>query len=226
MRVTKNFFLKHGFVKPGDLVFDVGVREGKFTDVFLDAGARVLCVEPFPENVAYMREKYGEAITVIEAAVSDAPGWGTLHYSSIGKLNATLVPKTIIKQFRKTIQTYDTTIDVALTTLDELMEIHGTPSFIKLDIEGSEYKALCGMTQPVRALSFEFGMGYIWQAWKCLSVLVRKGYEFNYVLAHHGEFELPEWCGRKVFKFNVPEKDEYRRYGWGNVYARLKDAGD
>jgi hypothetical protein len=37
-----------------------------------------------------------------------------------------------------------------------LIERHGTPAFIKLDVEGFEVEALAGLTQPVPALSFEF----------------------------------------------------------------------
>ncbi len=37
-----------------------------------------------------------------------------------------------------------------------LIDRHGLPSFIKLDVEGFEVEALAGLTQPVPALSFEF----------------------------------------------------------------------
>ena len=45
---------------------------------------------------------------------------------------------------------------VPVTTLDDLIERHGMPSFIKLDVEGFEVEALAGLTRPVPALSFEF----------------------------------------------------------------------
>jgi len=43
-----------------------------------------------------------------------------------------------------------------VTTLDILIARHGVPAFIKIDVEGFEADVLAGLSQSVRALSFEF----------------------------------------------------------------------
>jgi FkbM family methyltransferase len=53
-------------------------------------------------------------------------------------------------------QAWTRTEQVPLVTLDGLIDRHGLPSFIKLDVEGFEVEALAGLTRPVPALSFEF----------------------------------------------------------------------
>ena len=53
-------------------------------------------------------------------------------------------------------QRWTKSVDVAVTTIDALIAKHGRPAFIKLDVEGYEAEALQGLSQAVRALSFEF----------------------------------------------------------------------
>jgi hypothetical protein len=56
------------FVRPGDLVFDVGAHIGDRVASFLRLGARVVAVEPQPSMVRALRLLYGRSKSVaIEA---------------------------------------------------------------------------------------------------------------------------------------------------------------
>ncbi len=53
-------------VRPGELVFDIGAGHGALTAPLVDAGARVLAVEPHPVRVTRLRERFATAqVTVL-----------------------------------------------------------------------------------------------------------------------------------------------------------------
>ena len=44
---------------------------------------------------------------------------------------------------------WNRSVEVAVTTLDALVERFGTPSFVKIDVEGAEADVLAGLSHPV-----------------------------------------------------------------------------
>jgi FkbM family methyltransferase len=149
------------FVRPGDLVFDIGAHVGDRIASFRRLGARVVAVEPQPALARTLRLLYGRdrAVTIEQAAIGRRAGSIDLR---VNLDNPTV--STASDDFIKAAdgapgwegQQWTKTVRVAVMTLDNLIERHGLPSFIKLDVEGFEVEALAGLTQPVPALSFEF----------------------------------------------------------------------
>ena len=75
-----------------------------------------------------------------------------------------------------------------LTTLDVLIERHGLPRFVKIDVEGFEDEVLAGLTRPLPALSFEFTTIQREVAYAAIERLVRGApYAFNAVLGESQE---------------------------------------
>ena len=143
-----------GFVKPGDLVFDVGSHVGDRIAAFRRLGARVVACEPQPALVKTLRLIYGRDrnVTIEPVAVGAAPGEIELK---INLDNPTV--STASRDFVKASegapgwegQSWGKSVKVAMTTLDALIGKHGMPVFMKIDVEGFEAEALAGLTQPV-----------------------------------------------------------------------------
>ena len=62
-------------------------------------------------------------------------------------------------------------------TIDKLIELHGTPDIIKLDIEGYELQALLGLTKKVNMICFEWSEEFLPDLKKCIKHLSSLGYE-------------------------------------------------
>lgn len=149
------------FVKAGDLVFDIGAHVGDRVAVFRGLGARVVAVEPQPALIKTLKLLYGRdsALAIEPVAIGRSAGMLELQ---LNVDNPTV--STASEAFRKAAdgapgwegQAWTRTIRVPVTTLDALFVQHGTPAFIKIDVEGSEADALAGLTRPSAALSFEF----------------------------------------------------------------------
>jgi FkbM family methyltransferase len=149
------------FIHPGDLAFDIGAHVGDRVASFRRLGARVVAVEPQPALVRILRLFYGRKRNVVIEAV--------LVGSSIGRadLRINVDNPTISTASAAFVdaadgapgwegQRWTRMIRMPVTTLDTLIARHGTPAFIKIDVEGFEADVLAGLTKPIRALSFEF----------------------------------------------------------------------
>ena len=149
------------FIRPGDLVFDVGAHVGDRIAAFRRLQARVVAIEPQPALIKTLKLIYGRDNAVAIEPVAVGRGVGTLEL----KLNVdNPTVSTASEAFVAAAdgapgwagQTWTRSIRVPVTTLDALIARHGTPTFIKIDVEGFEAEALAGLTRQVAALSFEF----------------------------------------------------------------------
>src|SRR4051812_35442675 len=153
--------LYRGFVRPGDVVFDIGAHAGNHVRALRAIGCRVIAVEPQPDFARLLRLFFsGSAyVTILESAVSDRAGRATL---SISERTPTVT--SLADEWRNARGADDDfaqvrwnrSAEIEVTTLDALIEQFGNPSFVKLDVEGSEPAALAGLTRPVPAVAFEY----------------------------------------------------------------------
>jgi FkbM family methyltransferase len=149
------------FVAPGDLVFDIGAHVGDRVAAFRRLGARVLAVEPQPALVRTLRLLYGRDENVVIEPIAVGRRQGTIDLK-LNLDNPTVA--TASDQFIAAAvdapgwegQAWTKTLAVPVTTLDDLIALHGVPGFVKIDVEGFEAEVLAGLSRPISALSFEF----------------------------------------------------------------------
>jgi FkbM family methyltransferase len=188
------------FVRSGDLVFDVGAHVGDRVASFRRLGARVVAVEPQPTMVRALRLLYGRnaSVTIEAVAVGREAGRARMLINADNPTVSTVSPA-FVEAARDApgweSQRWSETIDIEVTTLDALITRHGVPAFIKLDVEGFEAEALHGLSQRVRALSFEFTTIQRDVALACIERCSAMGYtRFNAALGE-SQALVGEWMG-------------------------------
>lgn len=149
------------FVRPGELVFDIGAHVGDRIAAFRRLGARVVGVEPQPALVRALKLLYGRDGSVIIKQTAMGRTIGTTNLM-VNVANPTI--STASQEFISAArgakgwdqESWTKSISVSVTTLDALIAEHGLPAFIKIDVEGFEAEVLHGLNTPVAAISFEF----------------------------------------------------------------------
>ena len=176
------------FVKPGDLVFDIGAHVGDRVGAFRRLGARVVAVEPQPALIRTLQLLYGRDPKVIleQTAVGREQGLVDLKINlenpTVSTASAAFVDATEGAPGWEG-QEWGAAIQVPTTTLEALVAKHGEPRFIKIDVEGFEAEVLAGLSRPVRALSFEFTTIQREVAFACVERCMALGYRgFDAVL--------------------------------------------
>src|ERR687885_1949663 len=169
------------FITSGDLAFDIGAHVGSRTRAWSHLGARVVAVEPVPQAVRTLRLLFGRSakVTIVPAAVGASIGRLPMLVSDREPTVSTLSSDWADRMLRERqafAQTrWERSIQVPVTTLDQLISDHGEPAFCKVDTEGYDLQVLQGLSRPLPALSFEYVPPALDLALDCLRRLSELG---------------------------------------------------
>jgi FkbM family methyltransferase len=213
------------FVKKGDLVFDVGANEGRYTGMYQRLGARVVAVEPNSELARRIRLRY-RPFAIVDCAVGASEGSGMLH---LGRHSG---HSTLSREWMEAVEEKEggasrwTGVEtVQIRTLDHLIEAYGMPNVLKIDVEGLEAEVLSGLSAAIHFVYFEFHSAHIKPTEDSCRLLDNLGkYEFNYSAAQDHELRLHDWVDSKRLLVALHDFAENSAVSYGDIFARLLDA--
>lgn len=216
-------FYSH-FICPGSLCFDVGANIGNRVKIFLKLDAEVVAVEPQSDCVSTLRTVFGNdpRLTVIQGALGESDGEATIMVSNANTISS--MSQEWIQAVKRSGRfsdkySWDEKQLVSMTTLDQLIDKYGNPDFVKIDVEGFEYRVVQGLSQPIKMASFEFtAPEFIHASLKCIDHFQGlSDISLNYSIGESMELSLEDWVTPEEMKTilkNVHDKKH------GDIYVR------
>ena len=198
-----------GDLKQGDIIFDIGANVGNITNIFLSLGAKVIAVEPeiSLQKVLNFRFRTKDVI-IIEKAASDTEGEEIMFIHEVGSGKNTLSEKwkdvlqnNATTRFKDVIRFSEQRL-VKTTTLDKLIQSYGRPIYVKIDVEGCEFKVIRGLSSSLPIISFELNLPEFKEdGQRCLTHLNRlsTNWQLNYLKNYKKGFAFTEWVSISYF---------------------------
>jgi FkbM family methyltransferase len=212
---TRKFFAQ--LLKPGDLVFDVGANHGRMSEAFLELGARVVAIEPNPTLADTVRRRYAHRLAAVEqVAVGAEPATMELHLG-LHDGHSTLSTEWI--DAAPTQDRFGGSVSVEVTTMDALIERHGRPAFVKIDVEGFEDQVLAGLSERVEHLSLEYQCAAPEIAERCLQRLSALGFT-QFDITEVQERPRLEWTDADGIRQRLAQHARRAPDAYGDLYAR------
>jgi FkbM family methyltransferase len=210
-----------------DLVFDIGANAGHKALQFDRVAKKVICLEPDPTAVEALQARFASrpSIIILAEGVGDTVGSLELIRLEKGSAYNTFSNKWAEYRSQKSAQEKSgTVVVVPITTLDKLIEVHGVPNYIKIDVEGFEIQVLRGLSHAVPLVSFECNLPIFEQeSIDCLGELERlhENSCYNWIADDGHSFASQQWVSagemERVIKAN--------QTGYMEIYCRLRPIG-
>ena len=210
------------FLKPSDIVFDIGANVGNRVASFLECDAKVIAVEPQPDCVRILTNKFGNEIIIENVGLSEAEGELEMHISTDSTVSSFSEEYINNTKDRFKYSKWVETIKVPITTLDNLIVKYGVPKFCKIDVEGYELHVLKGLHKNIPFLSIEYCVPEMKdQLRSCVQYLneLSTDGQFNYSVGESMQWALPDWMNFDEF-INHIASPHFTKTSFGDIYFK------
>lgn len=213
------------FVNSGDLCFDVGANIGNRISPLLMLNAKIVAIEPQISCQKILNSKFGNKITLITEGLGEKEGEAEFHISdasTISSFSKDWIESVRSGRFKD--YSWGTKTKVRMTTLDNLIDQYGIPSFIKIDVEGYELEVLKGLTKSVNMISYEYCVPeQTQQAIDCARriVSINPNVEFNYSFHETMAFSLEKWVQLDKI-IEIIDAKPFQDTLFGDIYVKKR----
>jgi FkbM family methyltransferase len=152
--------------------------------IFLELGAEVVAIEPQDECVQFLKQVFrkNRHLNIVKTALGEYEGEAEIMISDSHTLSS-MSPewiRAVRESGRFSEYLWEEKQKIQLTTLDRLIKKYGQPDFVKIDVEGSEYQVIRGLSKSVSL--------------NCIDYLMRLSeIKLNYSLGESMQFSLETW---------------------------------
>lgn len=219
MEIYKKILKKDG------LCFDIGANIGNKAETFINYFDKVICVEPQPNCSLKIKDRFSNRpnVIVVNKACGSEVGKSVLFVSNRFNTLSTMSEKFIetTKKERFNGVSWDSSIEVDVTTLDVLIAEYGLPHFCKIDIEGYEPEVLKGLSKAIPYVSVEFTPELKEKTFECIDILLKidEGYLFNYSEGESEVFTFDNWLTASDMKEFLFKNNDFK-VSFGDLYAK------
>jgi FkbM family methyltransferase len=144
------------------MLFDIGANCGNYTNANIDKYSKIICVDASGLQCELLKKNVpSDKCTIVHTLVSSVDTAKFYRCSASGISSASLDWVLGKGRFAPGNRYYEPsfqwTLDpVSITSLDQLIEIYGVPSFIKIDVEGHELEVIKSLTKYSGTIAFEW----------------------------------------------------------------------
>jgi FkbM family methyltransferase len=165
-------------------IFDIGANIGKWSLVNSQNASNIISVEADPDTYSKLVLLCNSQTHILceNYAVCDSSNDTITFYKCTTADTISTLNRDWLANPLSRFNNYPYTEIVCKTiTLDKLIEKHGIPNLIKIDVEGGEYECIRSLTQKVESLCFEWASETNYITYKCLDYLQSLGYDKFYL---------------------------------------------